>query len=605
YQVPGNHDQTWWPVRPLLRLLHGGVPYAFKHEGCHFIALDTAGRQDPRPALALEELNWLREYLQRVGREEPLFLFLHHPLSGSEWASPYDYERLYQVLRPYHVALMLVGHGHGIRAMKLGPYDAVMGGSTFDQKATPNSAGNAGYSIVSVQGGMLRVAYRCAVEAEATRPLLEKPLAPLPPPAAARFLAPGEGARVSGGPLTVRLAFDGASSAVSEVALDAGKPVPLSRTGGTWAASLDLKDVVQGVHVLRAVFRSGDGVTYAAREFLVEHPGGPRALWRRVLGGSVRAALAVDEERLYVGAQDGYLYALDRRNGKTRWRFRGSGEILGKPAVADRQVCVASTEGVLYALDDGGHLRWSYAAGSPLCAPPVVAAGAVVIGAADGVLHCLDWRSGATRWKKRVAAYTIESAACADGESVYVGAWDTFVYSVSLTDGSLRWKAVADGANVRAAARYYSPADCAPVLAGGRLFAADRNMKLTILNAATGERLGGVSGCSAVAAAADGGAVYLRRSGAGGAVTKLSVDGTEVWNAAVETGALPSPPTEAGGQVAVAGNTGLVSVLSAADGRVLWQYRANAGFYVPGGALIHEGVVYTAALDGSVTAISP
>lgn len=602
YSVPGNHDNTWWLLRPALRAQHGGLPYAFRYGGCHFIGLDTAGRQDPRPALALEELQWLRAYLKRVPKRAPLFLFFHHPLAGSEWATPYDYERLFAILRPYNVVLLLVGHGHSAVAMKLGGFDAVEGGTTFDQRATPPSTGNAGFNVIAVQGDMVRVAYRRTAEAEATLGLLEKPLvapAPLPEP---RFAAPRDNARVAADQLTVRVRFAGGPEVAGQLALDGGDPVPLTRRGSHWEATLDLTGADPGRHVLRTTFKQGEQVAVAAREFSLERPGGPRARWRTALGTSVRAALAVAGGRVYAAGQNGVLTALEAANGKVRWRFATGGEILGGPAVAGDTILVASTNGSLYALSREGKERWRYDAGAPIVAPPVADGAVVAVGALDGSFHCVDQATGQARWVSREASYTIESAACLAGDTFFFGAWDTFVYALSARDGSLRWKTPAEGTR-RAAARYYSPADSPVAVVGGRVFAADRHMTLTVFDAATGECLSSREGCAAVAPAADGSGVYLRVPTRSGPLVKVDPEGNEVWRRDAGLGYLPSVPFEDGGIVAAATSTGRVSAIAAADGRLLWQYRVTPGLYLPGGAVPAGEMIYAAGLDGFVTAV--
>jgi len=88
-------------------------------------------------------------------------------------------------------------------------------------------------------------------------------------------------------------------------------------------------------------------------------------------------------------------------------------------------------------------------------------------------------------------------------------------------------------------------------------------------------------------------------------LARLDLNGTEVWSCDIRLGALPAPPVEAGGSVIAASDRGLVSGVSPVDGRLLWQYQVSAGCYLPGGAVLADGVVYTAGLDGAVTAIQP
>ena len=105
--------------------------------------------------------------------------------------------------------------------------------------------------------------------------------------------------------------------------------------------------------------------------------------------------------------------------------------------------------------------------------------------------------------------------------------------------------------------------------------------------------------------AADGRGVYIRRPGLRQGLARLDLDGTEVWSCDIRLGALPAPPIEAGGTVIAASDRGVVSAVSPEDGRLLWQYQVSAGCYLPGGAAMADGVVYTAGLDGAVTAIKP
>src|SRR5207253_9673453 len=117
-----------------------------------------------------EELSWLRRDLEGVDPATPVFLYCHHPIDSGEIASLYERDRLLDILRPYNVALLLVGHGHTVEHRVVSGVDQVMGGSTFG--AAP------GYAVVSVKDRILRVAYRRAAESEASQPVLEKPLAP-------------------------------------------------------------------------------------------------------------------------------------------------------------------------------------------------------------------------------------------------------------------------------------------------------------------------------------------------------------------------------------------------------------------------------------------
>ena len=95
-------------------------------------------------------------------------MFFHHPLPGSEFASRYDYDRLLDVLHGYNIVLLMAGHSHGHVYRAVEGLDQTTGGSTFGP--------NAGFAVISVKGGVLRVAYWKAGDPAPSLKLLEKPI---------------------------------------------------------------------------------------------------------------------------------------------------------------------------------------------------------------------------------------------------------------------------------------------------------------------------------------------------------------------------------------------------------------------------------------------
>lgn len=90
-------------------------------------------------------------------------------------------------------------------------------------------------------------------------------------------------------------------------------------------------------------------------------------VWRRQLGGAIRSTPAVTAGRIYVGAGDGTLYALDRATGRIVWRFAAGDPVTASPAVAHGLVIAATHAGRFFAVDAAtGRLRWSRHAGPAL-----------------------------------------------------------------------------------------------------------------------------------------------------------------------------------------------------------------------------------------------
>lgn len=140
-----------------------------------------------------------------------------------------------------------------------------------------------------------------------------------------------------------------------------------------------------------------------------------------------------------------------------------------------------------------------------------------------------------------------------------------------------------------------------PVVAEDKLHIADRNYRLTILDAATGEPLGAATKVAATGLSEDGLFVYQRRTD--GSLVKTDSAGKELWAVPAAMNAIPTAPVEKNGVVYVASATGTMSALAAADGRVLWRYQVSPRLFVMSSVVSDGDRVYATAFDGTLTAI--
>ena len=99
----------------------------------------------------------------------------------------------------------------------------------------------------------------------------------------------------------------------------------------------------------------------------------------------------------------GELVALSPETGRVRWR-RTIGPSESSPLVADGLVYVGDQDGRVYAFASGtGRLRWSFDTGAPIKASPSLAYGRIYIGNYAGEFLALDARIGPARLAQRRA----------------------------------------------------------------------------------------------------------------------------------------------------------------------------------------------------------
>ena len=596
YHQLGNHDNTWHATVKHLRDIGQRPWFSFDHKGCHFVGLMTATIQDPRPSIGEEQINWLRRDLANVSPETPVFVSFHHPIGGTEFAGRYDYDRLLDVLRERNTVLLLAGHSHGFVSRPFEDFDQITGGSTGYPKA--------GLTFVSVVGGVIRVAYRNHGEPVPNVKIIEKPIPPKSVYPKTEILWPKP--RATLGSVLGIAAYTTAESDIDRVTctVDDSLNGELHLTGsrGRWiaAGALDIGGLTPGAHYLRVEFHGADKAYKRSTQFFYEPPEKPTA-WRVYLGASTKCTPSVANGVVYVGANDGRLWAVKAETGRVLWTADTGAEIVAQPLVVNGRIIAANGLGLVRAYSLQGKKLWEFAAGDAVYSSPVLADGKIAFGCNNGKLYVLDPASGKQLAVNEDAAYTIESKPFAVGNKVYYGAWDQYVRCVNASDGSLVWKQLGEGSRIEKAARYFSPADAGPVVAAGRVFIADRDYMLTIIDAETGERIDARKGVAATGLSEDGRFVYLRKTD--GNLEKVDAAGGVIWSVPCKMGYIPAAPTEKDGVVYVASGLGLVSAVSAQDGKILWQYQASPQLFVMSSVVSDGKHAYVTSFDGMLTAI--
>lgn len=241
------------------------------------------------------------------------------------------------------------------------------------------------------------------------------------------------------------------------VALDASRGTPLWRTPGradvplAWGReSGDLYSSSPIVTGNALVVGSGDGAVYA-----LDAANG-RVLWRTQTGGRVRSSPAIAGDTAYVGSFDGKLYALDVRTGSVRWTFATEGagldssrfgydrrSIQSSPAVGGGAVYVGARDGFLYAVDARtGKLRWRYDHKiSWVNTSPAFDGRLVFAGSSDGhFVQAVDATTGREVWRTPNGALSLVwSSPAVAGNVVFDADWDGRVFAIDRASGSILW----------------------------------------------------------------------------------------------------------------------------------------------------------------------
>lgn len=383
-------------------------------------------------------------------------------------------------------------------------------------------------------------------------------------------------AHVSAGNLT---AFDGATGKMAWT-------YPIPGAGGSTPVLSPGEEVV---------FVGGYAVQTASGKLLWELPNsGPVA---NVTGNP---SIHPDGTMVFVGDEEGGLFALDSMTGQAIWAVAAYGAIRGTPAISSdgRVVFAAAADGMLYALTatEGG-LLWSFKFGKgPLAgdlSPVVTTSGdvAVVVGG-DGEVLGLDALDGSLLWNVTVPGGPIVLTPTM-GKSfsrnvLYTVAADGTLTALDVLSGDMLWVLPAIGSFVGPTA--------APITAdGATLIFATRDKGLLGVATDLGREMWGYGAnnkdISATAAIVDEGGKAVVPTSRG--LTHIDLEtGAERWLLPIDVSFTPVISPDGAMAYILSVKNKAIRAIRVDDGKVMWRVANVSGpSFSAAPALSPEGAV--------------
>ena len=275
----------------------------------------------------------------------------------------------------------------------------------------------------------------------------------------------------------------------------------------------------------------------------------------------------IAEGKLFVIKNNGGVYALNKRNGKVRWR-RDMGKLAASaPGYADGRIYVTilvrdgSKNGLVGALrtKDGARI-WTRPLPARTESSPLVAGGRVYFGSEDGTVYALDAKDGHVVWRFKASGSVKGGLALADGK-LYFGDYAGKVYAIREKTGKRVWSTTTHGARFgTGSGQFYAT----PTLAYGRVFLGNTDSNVYSFSASSGK--------------------LAWRTGTGG----------YVYASAAVAQVPGGKPT-----VYVGSYDGRFYAMDAKSGKIRWKHKAPGR--ISGAATVVGDIVYFADLQSRTT----
>ncbi len=582
YACPGPSDVS--PLAP------GKEPFArvFNHlyhsfdlGAAHFVLLDTTIANRVEGHVDKAQLDWLDRDLKRVRPEQPVLLFVTHPIAQESPATRLfdnDYE-LMAHLKTHNVVAVFTGDPAHDTSFSLN------GTMVFGSR--PLSSQSA--LIVTATPAIVTVDRIEITGTGKPEHLVSLPANPKSKPSSIKtawddpdipFLARKRPAAT----LSPRAVSDNPDKEKGEYRIDSGPWKPLTKDRrDIWSDVFPTRDLSIGIHSSDLRITTSGGLNFLEELiFEVERDSRePTRRWAIDLPAPIQTSPCLNGDSLYVTALDGKVYACSTATGKRHWIFPAKGSFVTSPVVFGGLVIAGSTDRTLYAIEangaNAGRLKWKWESNETIYATAAAAHGTVCVPSGNRIVG-IDLETGVEKWHID-AAGPFTSSVVTDDEYFYVTSSSGTTYAAEALTGAVRWKfAKSSAAN--------TGSSTAPGVAAGRVYVAAQDGALYCLDSVTGAekwfwRPGGemdpLRTCSPTLCGTN---VIVPGTGPNGDVYAVNgTSGTLEWRTI--TGqrfeGVSARAAQNGRSVAIMGIRGHCSILNNADGTRLWGYELGPG----------------------------
>ncbi len=342
------------------------------------------------------------------------------------------------------------------------------------------------------------------------------------------------------------------------------------------------------------------------------------ALWSFDTGGPVQSSPAIGGDMVYIGSDNGRVFAISTRTGDEVWN-RSFGEyaaVQSTPCYHEGTLYIGSMNGAesgLFALNaSDGAVIWSVPDDGGIAASPAYQEGRVYSCSLNGTVLALDASTGELVWASARNG-EIWSSPALSGGALYGGTIKGEVFALEISDGAERWSArLDDGWMVYSTPCVYN----GTVLVGASKYDARKGGRVMALNATTGSKIWELNECEGAYAsvAAAGGVVYAHvwewseRRGLLLALPFKDPDEDGLVKRAEAIWAFETDEFEGGSSPLVTDNLvvvgctgGRVYALDRETGGLVWSFAV--GEKIVGSAALFERRVIIGAMDGRVYAV--
>ena len=351
----------------------------------------------------------------------------------------------------------------------------------------------------------------------------------------------------------------------------------------------------------------------------------PKVLWEESVGGGAddyfsRITPVIAYNKLFTSSRQGDVAAIDPKTGDELWSIdlsdigdksgffesKKSALISGGPVAGINKIFLGSENGKIYALDaETGKLDWQSSIKGEVLSAPAIDSGVLVVNSSSGVMKAFNASTGEELWKidQDIPALTLRgiSAPSISSGGVFIGTPDGNLSVYILTNGQQGWSSPIGEASGSTEFERVIDVDSSPVVFGDKVYTISSRGHLVALELRTGQVVWKRQYSSYTDLLISTNNIYLTDDkGHIYAVDRLN--GTEKWSQLALTNRDVTGPVQIGDYIIVGDFEGYMHWLNATTGEIVSRHHVDSsGLHVSPTVL--DGIIYSQARNGDIQAI--
>lgn len=321
---------------------------------------------------------------------------------------------------------------------------------------------------------------------------------------------------------------------------------------------------------------------------------------------SIFTRLGIDNDAVYFGNSLGIVKAIDKNIGKELWQINTGASLFARPIVLNNEFVVipSSTKELLWVDKNRGVVIKRTKSNGPYVADGLCVKNDYYQG---GYKKMEKWNSktGELVWRYDSINNYCQAAPVVDGDEIFFGAWDTYLYCLDVRTGQMKWKWNNGKKN-----NQLGPGNVVPVVTNEKVIVVAPDRYMTAIDRRTGKTIWRNKDHKyreSLGVSRDGKRAYAKTMD--GELVAVSTEGDEfnkLWVVDMELGYEHAPciVAESNGVVFAGSRRGIVTVVDPRTKSVVWSLPLGVSEINGIDVDSKTGDVYVSLIEGTIWKIS-